>query len=225
MYFWRIGDATVNTFDAGIGISGRVRSIFQYGAEAGFARYYNAPMDGIDHTFYVPESGELQMLFIPIVTMTNYDLLYADLNGVLGTDRVDASAHLRLQKSNLKPEMERGFFAVTLPVFIGSAEFVYNWNRRVFAGLSAEWASSRKGDDLYSSTGSYDYYSSYAEPSATYDCHVPGWIDLGVTAEFRMNNHFSLWAQGRNLLNQTVMRDFMIAEKGPWVTAGICLNF
>ena len=110
-------------------------------------------------------------------------------------------------------QMEKGFFVMTLPVFTGSADFVYNWNRRVFAGLSAEWMSAREGEDLYTS------YSSYS------DCHVPGWIDLGVTAEFRMNNHFSLWAEGRNLLNQTVMRNFMIAEKGPYVTAGICLNF
>ena len=35
-----LGDATVNTFDAGIGLSGRVRSIFQYGAEA-------SPLNGL----------------------------------------------------------------------------------------------------------------------------------------------------------------------------------
>lgn len=213
-YFCNLGDATVNTFDAGIGISGRVRSIFQYGAEAGYARYYNAPMVGIGILYSIPsdESSSVSEHFTPVVNMMNYNLLYAGLNGVLGTDRVDASARVRLQKS-LKPEMEKGVFAVTLPVISGSADFVYNWNRRVFAGLSAEWASSREGEDLYSSYGNFN------------DCHVPGWIDLGVTAEFRMNNHFSIWAEGRNLLNQTVMRNFMIAEKGPYATAGICLNF
>jgi hypothetical protein len=207
-----IGDATVNTFDAGLGLSGRVRSIFQYGFEAGFARYFNAPMDGIQE-FYRGDYLTYETSYVPVIRMTNYDLLYADLNGALATDRVDASAHLRVQKSNLKPEMEKGTFALVLPLFTGSAEFVYNWNRRVFAGLNAEWATGREGKDFYTSENNY------------FDCHVPGWVDLGVTAEFRVNNRFSLWAEGRNLLNQTVMRNFMISEKGPYVTAGVCLNF
>jgi hypothetical protein len=209
-----IGDATVNTFDAGLGLSGRVRSIFQYGFEAGFARYFNAPMDGIQGSYLDmhTDADADPISYVPVIRMTNYDLLYADVTGALATDRVDASAHLRVQKSNLKPEMEKGTFALVLPLFTGSAEFVYNWNRRVFAGLNAEWATGREGKDFYTSYNNY------------FDCHVPGWVDLGVTAEFRVNNRFSLWAEGRNLLNQTVMRNFMIAEKGPYVTAGVCLN-
>ena len=209
------GDATVNTFDAGLGVSGRVRSIFQYGFEAGFARYFNAPMDGIQGSYLDmhTDADADPISYVPVIRMTNYDLLYADVTGALVTDRVDASAHLRVQKSNLKPEMEKGTFALVLPLFTGSAEFVYNWNRRVFAGLNAEWATGREGKDFYTSYNNY------------FDCHVPGWVDLGVSAEFRVNNRFSLWAEGRNLLNQTVMRNFMIAEKGPYVTAGVCLNF
>ena len=203
------GDATVNTFDAGVGISGRVKHVFQYGAEAGFARYFNAPMPGIIHLHELYTSDYAAF---PFISMTNYDLLYADATGALATDRVDASARLRLQKSNLKPEMERGYPALDLPLFTGSAEFVYNWNRRVFAGISAEWQTSRKGEGMY---------VSYGTP---YDCFVPGWVDLGVSAEFRLSHRFSLWAEGRNLLNQTVMRNFMISEKGPYFTAGICLN-
>ena len=172
-------------------------------------------MDGIlglyqDAEFHTMEKTPV---FEPVIRMTNYDLLYADVTGALATDRVDASAHLRVQKSNLKPEMEKGTFALVLPLFTGSAELVYNWNRRVFAGLNAEWATAREGKDFYTSYNNY------------FDCHVPGWVDLGVTAEFRVNNRFLLWTEGRNLLNQTVMRNFMIAEKGPYVTAGVCLNF
>ena len=74
--------------------------------------------------------------------MMNYDLLYADLKGMLGTDRVDASAHLRLQKTK-EGDSEKGFFAMMLPVFTGSAELVYNWNRRVFAGVRAKGQTGR----------------------------------------------------------------------------------
>lgn len=219
-YYLRAGDASVNTFDAGIGASGRVRSIFQYSAEAGFARYFNSPMDGIEATYYYradegsyyPYSGNVKTVLVPVVSMVNYDLLYARFGGELTTDRLDASARLKFQ-SDRTNEHETGYFAMSLPVFTGSAEVVYNWNRRLFAGLTGEWATSRHGEGAYSSYGQ------------TFDCQVPGWFDLGVTAEFKANNRFSVWAVGRNLLNKTVMRDFMIAEKGPYFTAGICLNF
>lgn len=216
------GDATVNTFDAGLGISGRMRNVFQYGFEAGFARYFNAPLDNINVTDVMDygsssladpsAAGVLVTLFIPTIGMMNYDLLYADIDGSVTSDRVDASAHLRVQKSDLKPEMEKGQFALPLPLFSGNADLVYNWNRRIFAGVSAEWATGREGKDFYLS---YD---------TRYDCYVHGWVDLGVTAEFKASNRLSFWAEGRNLLNQTVMRNFMIAEKGPYFTAGICLN-
>jgi hypothetical protein len=202
-YSIQTGDATVNAFDAGIGVSGQVRHLLQFGADAGFARYLNAPLLGI---------VTLANVQYPIGVMIDYDLLYLEANGSLSSDRVDAAANLRVQKSNLKPETKVVHYAVTLPVFTGGADFVYNWNRRVFAGLTAEWATSRKGESIYSAYG------------PAYDCVVPGWIDLGVTAEFRINSRFSVWAEGRNLLNQTVMRNFMIAEKGPYFTAGICLN-
>ena len=204
------GDATVNALDAGLGVSGRVGSIFQYGAEAGFARYLNAPMDGIS-TVYAPFDIVPQEVPMPVILMANYNLLYSDLNGSLASDRIDASARLRLQDSRLETDAERTAFCVELPLFTGSAGFVYNWNRRVFAGLSAEWASRREGELV-------DISGKQA------DVHVPGWIDLGVNAEFKLNNRFSVWAEGRNLLNNTVMRNFMIAEKGPYFTAGICLN-
>ena len=210
------GDTTVNAFDAGLGISGRIRSVFQYGVEAGFARYINAPLDAMTGLYDIDYSSifstlatDNDMPYAPVISMMDYDLLYADLNGAIGSDRIDASAHLRVQESNLKPEAGKDAFAIDLPLFSGTADVVYNWNRRVFAGVSAQWATAREGKGFLSA----------------YDCHVPGWVDLGVSAEFKANNHFSLWAEGRNLLNQTVMRNFMIAEKGPYFTAGICLDF
>ena len=212
-YRTRIGDATVNTLDVGIGASGRVKSIFQYAVDAGFARYYNAPLDGVLVSYQMSSiySSHFENVYYPSILMMNYDLLYTDLEGSLTVDRLDASARIRLQ-AQPKTESEIEILAMSLPVFTGSAGLVYNWNRRVFAGLNAEWASGRDGIA----------YVSFGKDS---DCHVPGWVDLGVTAEFKATNRLSFWAEGRNLLNQTVMRNFMVAQKGPYVTAGICLNF
>ena len=214
VYGGLLGDATVNTLDAGVGISGRVRSRFQYAVEAGYARYFNAPMDRMGAYFYTGANlDSVGPVFLPHVNMMNYDLLYATVKGDYVSDRLDAAAALKLQRSDFEQGHEKGLSAMTLPLFSGSAKLVYNWNRRIFAGLAADWATSR---DEYDSYISYDNYI---------DCHLPGWVDLGVTAEYRLNKHFSLWAEGRNLLNQTVMRNFLISEKGRYFTAGICLNF
>ena len=217
VYGESLGDATVNTFDVGAGISGRVRSRFQYSAEAGYARYFNAPMDRIGVAYFSSsdyyDDFSVGPYYLPYINMVNYDLLYATVRGDYVSDRLDAAATLKLQRSDFGQGHEKGLSAMTLPLFSGSAKLVYNWNKRVFAGLTADWATSRDEHDVYIS------YEKYI------DCHMPGWVDLGVTAEYRLNSRLSLWAEGRNLLNQTVMRDFLIAEKGRYFTAGICLNF
>ena len=213
-YFGTGGDTSVNTFDIGVGASGRVKSVFQYAVVAGFARYFNTPLDAVEATYYHSsiESSSIETLFMPVVRMANFDLLYTELDGTLVTDRLDASAHIRFQ-ADPGTSKEKGNPAMSLPAFTGNAGLVYNWSRRIFAGLNAEWSTGRDGKGVYSSYGD------------SFDCHAPGWVDLGLTAELRATNKFSLWAEGRNLLNQTVMRDFMIAEKGPYFTAGICLKF
>lgn len=210
-----LGDATVNAFDAGVGFSGRVGSRLQVGAEAGFARYLNAPMDWVYQAYQGPVMADQNNYFRchPCLVMADYDLVYADLTGSYNSDRLEGSAHLRVQHSEIKQEAGDNLHAFPLPLFTGSAALTYNWNRRLFAGVSAEWATSRSGNGL----AAFSY-------NGPVDCTVPGWVDLGVNAEFRANNRLSFWAEGRNLLNHMVMRDFLISEKGPYFTAGICLN-
>lgn len=195
-----MGDATANTIDAGIGASGRYRSHLQYRLNAGYARYYNAPLEGIA---LVGDS------FAYTISMSNYHVIYAELNSSWTSDRLDASGRFRVQKSYLDAVST----AISLPRFTGSADVTYNWNRRIFAGLSAEWMTGREY------TAEYQFG---IDPS--FSCDIPGWIDLGVNLEFKATNKLSVWLKGGNLLNSTVMRNFMFAEKGPWFTAGICLN-
>jgi hypothetical protein len=214
-----LGDATVNTFNAGAGMSGSIGSRFQFAAEAGFARYLNAPMDCIfqlypRETIVLPDVVyQSDVYLVPTIYLADYDLIYGDLTGSFNSDRLEGSAHLRVQHSRIEPATEVSNHVLPLPFFTGSAALTYNWNRRLFLGVSADWATSRTGMGLLSI-----YTGGYA------DCTIPAWVDLGANAEFRVNNRFSLWAEGRNLLNHTVMRDCLVAAKGPYFTAGICLN-
>ena len=204
-YFSTLGDASVNTFDAGIAFSGRIKSVFQYKIDGGYARYYNAPMEGLRLDYYTDR---------PLLryVMANYDLLYADINGSWRSDRVDASALFRLQKMELTKDSAP---ALSAPHFVGKADFTYNWNRRIFAGVSAEWSTLRKVR--------IPYYITDTSNEIPFYFITPGWVDLGVNAEFKMNSKLSFWLKGSNLLGKPVMRNFLIAEKGPYVTVGICL--
>lgn len=193
-----LGDASVNTVDVSLGLDGRIRSKLQFNLKGGFARWYNLPMESVT-----------SMVFYSFVNM---DLYYGELNTLWKSDRVDFSGLFRLQKS----DFTRSAGAMSLPHFTGSADFAYNWNRRLFAGVSAEWATGRSS-------------TPFVIPGAQvtdvhYQHRVPGWVDLGVNLEYRITGGMSLWLKGGNLLNQVVMRNLLVAEKGPYVTAGICLN-
>lgn len=207
-YYSTLADASVNALDAGISLSGRVKSVFQYKIDGGYARYLNSLVEE------VRLDSHIETRYLLNYSLGDYNLLYADFNGSWRSDRIDASALLRVQKMNIK----RGFVSVLPePRFVGSADFTYNWNRRIFAGVSAEWATSRR-------TG-FPEYSPKLNPGniVTLFVNVPGWVDLGINAEFKVTNKFSLWLKGANLLNMNVMRNFLVVEKGPYVTAGVCL--
>lgn len=207
-YWNNIGDATVTTFDASLGLSGRIAHKFQYKMDAGYARLYNAPLDGIDYI----SSGKLVYKY----DMTNYDLLYADLSASWSSDRFDANGSIRGQKSDFR----KFKYAATLPNFLGSVEAKYNWNKRIYAGVSVEWATKRvtDGEEVTGIKPSVD------EMMSAYSCTIPGWVDLGLSAEYKLNNMFTVWAKGGNLLNQTVRKSLLVAEKGPYFTLGVCLN-
>ena len=85
--------------------------------------------------------------------------------------------------------------------------FEYNWNRRVFVGADCGFSTKRKG--------------SVGDVASV----IPGYIDLGVNAEYAVNRKISFWLHGGNLLNMTIQRNPLYAEKGINFTAGICLKF
>ena len=61
-------------------------------------------------------------------------------------------------------------------------------------------------------------------PDLKYKTVVPGFADLGIYAELSSSRKLSFWLRGGNLLNMTVQRNPLYAEKGVNFTFGICLN-
>ena len=83
------------------------------------------------------------------------------------------------------------------------AELVYNWRKRVYVGADCDFALARRNMNGYK---------------------VPGYVDLGVFAEYAVNRKFSVWLRGGNLLDMEIQRNLLFAEKGINFTAGICLS-
>lgn len=190
-----------------VGASGRYSSHLQASIDAGFAKYENALMDGF---CYQRKVGAVQVS-APMYYRTNYDVLYMDASAEWKSDRIYAKADMRLQDSSVKEKQAENVGGyLLLPMFKGSAEFNYNWNKRIYAGVTVEGQTARK----------------FAQECPLYDAiKVPGWVDLGVNAEFKATQKLSVWAKGGNLLCQTIQRDVFYAEKGLYFTLGVCLNF
>ena len=53
---------------------------------------------------------------------------------------------------------------------------------------------------------------------------IPGYADLGLTAEYVTSRALSFWAKGGNLLGMTIQRNPLYAVKGPYFTLGISLK-
>jgi hypothetical protein len=104
---------------------------------------------------------------------------------------------------------------VLLPASLtGNASFRYNWMKRIYAGVSCEAATARRGTLTYlHGEGTFDRPDSF-----------PGYADLGVDLEYVLNRRISVWAKGRNLMGMTIQRSIFYAEKGPYFTLGFCLN-
>lgn len=138
-----------------------------------------------------------------VVDFADYKLAYADLSLVWKSRSVEARAGLHYRGTNILSE--RAVF--DLPAFSMDANVLYNLRSRIFVGVSVEAAQSRK------LVGSEDLIS------------IPGWCNLGLYSEYRLNKTAALWLRGGNLLNADVQRIPFIAEDGLNFTAGICMNF
>ena len=88
---------------------------------------------------------------------------------------------------------------------------MYNWKKRIYAGIDCAFATARKGgiirtDDLKAAV-------------------IPGFADLGISLEYQINRKLSVWLRGGNLLNMDVQYNPLRAESGISGTVGVRLNF
>lgn len=203
---WPHLDFEVERISAELGFKGRI-SKFSYDIRGGYVNYANAPLDAVTVAF--PDESEAPV-YLPGI-------------GYLSYQKAFAAALLKWKSESLKVDANIGYtyafdmqdsdglFAPSLVTAEAAVE--YNWNRRIYSGVDCRFATGRKGSVM-----------NLSHPDQRFEAVVPGYADLGLYFEYAFSNSFSLWARGGNLLNMTIQRNPLYAEKGVNFTLGICLN-
>lgn len=170
---------TARTVDAFLGLQGYIGKHFHYDLRGGYARYVHRPF---------ADAMSWYMYGTPGIVFTTASEAYASLKMNWDSDRIDASATLDFHKLLGKVSGE----ALEPPMFTAGVKAVYNWRRRIFAGVSLDAATNM----TTTLTGVHT-------PVAV---DVPGWADLGLSLEYRITPCWGLRLSAGNLLGHPVRR-------------------
>lgn len=215
---------TVERVNASIGLKGNAASRLDYKIYGGYAVYDNAPVEAVFSAVQPVVASEAAVAedivavstdqLLPGITYCDYNLLYAGADLSLSTKSVDASGKLRFNHADAGDDVH-GFMPGKLS---GDVAVRYNWNRRLFVGASCGFETSRKGFLL-------PYGGVSNGTVAAQGLSLPSYVDLGASVEFRLSRQFGLWLEGGNLLNQTIHRGVLFAERGLSLTGGVVVSF
>jgi hypothetical protein len=201
-------DFTDEKFSSAIGLEGRISSVFSYAFKGGFASIANAPL----HAIQTVGDSDAAYPLRSAVAYSSFDKAFAALEWRLDTERIMFDGNIEYAYVwNLEPLAGLDVFAPA--ALSGDVSFLYNWKKRIYAGLSCDYSTVRKG-----------YGPAPQDVASGHVSELPGYADLGVDFRYAFSRKFSMWAKGGNLLNMTIQRTPGYAEKGPYFTLGISLN-
>lgn len=181
---------TVEKINASLGVKGLLFKHLQYDLGGGYRILENAPLQalgvdalgnyttGVDFASYNQAWGRALLGWKSERLEVNADALYS------WTDLVKGPGYL------------------SVPALAVETSAVYNWNRRIFAGLRCKALSSRESTLV----------------------RLPAFADLGLYGEYVFARSLSAWLQAGNLLNQKLSYSPIHIAGGINFTAGICLK-
>lgn len=197
-------------YNVSAGVQGNIATTFKYVAKVG----YRSVKDGYMETVagVALPYADLRPYLCPAGILQSYGQMYAQAAMSLDTKYVDFTADLIYRKTDIYlsgNELVKGFAPSPFRAFVRAE---YSAMDRLFAGLFAEVSTRRHGSvDLYGNG----------------DCstvRIPGYVDLGLNARYMFNKKFGVWVEAANLLDMTIQRTPLYAQRGLSFTAGICLN-
>jgi hypothetical protein len=202
---WPLMDFDVERVSAVLGFKGRVAK-FSYDLHGGYANYANAILDAV----VIGDPFGREAEYLPGFGYASYQKAFAGFDWNWNTESLKFDGTLEYAHIFGIKESS-GLFAPA--AFTGDVAFEYNWSRRIYAGVDCQFSTGRKGSLIDMTQG-----------NDVHEAVIPGYADLGVYFEYAPSHIVSLWARGGNLLNMTIQRNPIYAEKGINFTVGVCLN-
>lgn len=201
-------DCTLERVALNVGLDGRIASVFSYNLRGGYVNYGNAFLDAIDYS----------LKNVPLATFryVSYNKWIAALDWSFKIE--DFVCDASVAYSHPWGDVFKGTedVAILKPALItGDLSFEYNWRRRIFFGADCNFSTERKGEwGMRAVNGD----------KLEYALRLPGYADVGLYGEYVSSHLLSYWFRVGNLLNMTVQRNPMYAEKGVNFTVGISLS-
>lgn len=156
------------------------------------------------HAGYVDyANGLLDRFSVSLVDYVPYRMWNAGFEWLWKSDSFMADG--KLSYRNAWGEVFSSGIDVFRPAaFTGDVAFEYNYMQRIYLGVSCGFSS--------------------ASLCESRDFVLPGYADLGVTAEYVTSRALSFWVKGGNLLGMAIPRNLRYVEKGQYFTLGISLK-
>lgn len=198
-------DISTDRVDASFGLKGNIASRFGYDLRIGYRNVMNGMLDAVLPAGTPANAGEPS--FRPAVAYADYQWFSAALDCEWHSEDVRVASSMTFGYSDLEDRtMSDMVFA---PAWLNmNVDAVYNWNKRIYVGLHCSARTARHANLLQSGT---DFMRKYT---------IPGYADLGVSAEYKFSRKWSCWIYGGNLLNMTIQRVPLYTESGISFTAG-----
>ena len=134
--------------------------------------------------------------------------------GAFHTERLDIDGSFRYRSQNLWSD--RNFAIEAAPLSFGVSS-TYNWNHKIYGGLSVKGATLRRGvARVLSSAGG-------ALSASSETCRVPGWINLGIHGEYAFTRKLHFFLDADNLLDSDIQYHPGLSAPGISVIGGIIL--
>ena len=156
------------------------------------------------------ETIAMQPQMLPGIAYVNYQSFYAGLRTRYHCEFLDVYGGIRYQGTY---NIDRHSFAkgvLTLPPFLLDLRATYNYNKRIYAGLSLEVRGARKA--RWSADGVEKNYI------------IRPFVNLGLDAQYVLSPEWSFWLHCDNLLFQEIQRHPFFAQQGGQFTLGFTLN-
>lgn len=193
-------DNHTDRVNAELGFRGTVLRKLHFDISAG----YNVGANVLCESLFVPSDGILS----PVFSRCDFNTFHAALDLKWKSERLSVDGKFKYIDTDA---LRRGCRVLAPAAFKGEVAATYNIGERIFFGLDLAAQTERKARYEISGGGIADR-------------SLPGWFDLGIHGEYKVNRTFSVWLKCRNLLAQPVYEYLLHIEQSPNITAGICVN-